>query len=384
MGQEVGQETGQEVDQETGQEVDQETGQEVNQKMKQEVVQRKDHKLEHEVMDGVIEDIYQNDDLEVKTLLKTKIENEKSDFEGEIQEAHFAGKSEVFSGDEYKYQQKYTFNKTTYLPTLELSQTDIKSETQFVCKCQKGFETAMAFDFHVQHIHLKSTIMCSSCGMDIIKKDKSRHNDKYHRSSKKCQYSECDFETISRGGIRVHVNDVHLKIEKTKDFVCDDCGKGFYKMTLLRTHIIVDHLGERRHKCETCGKAFGRKKNLDKHKDVHSATNKYICGTCGRGFRNDGALWNHRQLHKRGQKLLRGEPKHVETREGEVVLLRCGGCAEKVVVTKKEMEGHMKARHPAGKHFWCDQCNYTFVTGEELNSHNRKYHGSQGAKKRKY
>ena len=55
-----------------------------------------------------------------------------------------------------------------------------------------------------------------------------------------------------------------------------------------------------------------------------------------------------------------------------------------VVRDLEEMEEHMAALHPKIGGFWCDQCNYSFLGEEALKSHNKKYHASQGAKKRRY
>ena len=50
----------------------------------------------------------------------------------------------------------------------------------------------------------------------------------------------------------------------------------------------------------------------------------------------------------------------------------------------EEMEEHMATLHPITGAFWCDQCNYSFLDEETLYRHNKKYHASQGAKKRRY
>ena len=67
-----------------------------------------------------------------------------------------------------------------------------------------------------------------------------------------------------------------------------------------------------------------------------------------------------------------------------LTVLQCGGCVEEMVFNKEDMVEHMVAIHPRGEPLWCDQCNYTFLTEEEISKHNGKYHASQGTKKRRY
>ena len=64
--------------------------------------------------------------------------------------------------------------------------------------------------------------------------------------------------------------------------------------------------------------------------------------------------------------------------------IKCGGCTESVVTsTEEEMEKHMKEVHPMDSEYWCDQCNYNFITEESMNRHNRMYHANQGIKARR-
>ena len=53
------------------------------------------------------------------------------------------------------------------------------------------------------------------------------------------------------------------------------------------------------------------------------------------------------------------------------------------MASKSEMEEHMNEHHPGGQQYGCDQCNYTFLTEKLRLDHNRKYHASQGTKKKK-
>ena len=200
-----------------------------------------------------------------------------------------------------------------------------------------------------------------------------------------CEFSGCEFKSVYRKILRGHFNRVHLNIPTPKDAICTECGKGFIDAYRLKSHVIADHLKLRPYKCDQCDKSFGRNKHLWSHMDVHKATDAYICPVCGRGFRNNGAFYNHKKLHTRGIVRLAGNPGHLEVEKGSFKGIRCGGCVEEVVVASlEEMEEHMVALHPTIGAFWCDQCNYSFLDEETLLRHNKKYHASQGGKKRRY
>ena len=66
---------------------------------------------------------------------------------------------------------------------------------------------------------------------------------------------------------------------------------------MLNTHIRVTHTDEKRHYCETCGKAFKIKSQLVVHQRVHSLEKPFVCSTCGKRFRQEFALKRHYFIH---------------------------------------------------------------------------------------
>ena len=108
---------------------------------------------------------------------------------------------------------------------------------------------------------------------------------------------------------------------------------------------------------------------------------KNICSSCGRGFKKNEAFWIHKKLHQRGLDVLQGQPKHLVSEANGELLTKCSGCPEEVFLdTEEKLDNHMTLFHPTGSPYWCDQCNYNFISDDELIIHNKKYHGSQGKK----
>ncbi|CAH1642776.1 unnamed protein product [Spodoptera littoralis] len=75
--------------------------------------------------------------------------------------------------------------------------------------------------------------------------------------------------------------------------MCEQCGKIFQSMALLKDHMWV-HTGVKRFKCDRCTKSFTQKTNLIIHMKVHSGTRpSYECPLCGKHF----AFYNNRRRH---------------------------------------------------------------------------------------
>ena len=104
-----------------------------------------------------------------------------------------------------------------------------------------------------------------------------------------------------------------------KPFKCETCGKGFSRKWNLKLHYEGKYcqktinqqnncgpslqnqqnlngsipLGEKRHKCEICGKAFTRKNNLKHHLNFHAGISRFQCKSCGKKFQHKIGLKRH-------------------------------------------------------------------------------------------
>ncbi|CAK1553223.1 unnamed protein product [Leptosia nina] len=112
----------------------------------------------------------------------------------------------------------------------------------------------------------------------------------------------CEQCGVQLRGLRLyaqHFRRVHPDKNRTKypamktPSMCEQCGKIFQSMALLKDHMWV-HTGEKRFKCDRCDKSFTQKTNLVFHMRVHSATRpSYECPLCGKHF----AFYNNRRRH---------------------------------------------------------------------------------------
>ena len=145
-----------------------------------------------------------------------------------------------------------------------------------------------------------------------------------------CDYDDCDkyFEDLRRK--RDHIARDHLNL---KQYVCNECGKGFTVVYLLKRHTDMYHPtpGED-HMCTHCGDRFPNSTLMRNHITAKHTAKKYdkLCKYC------DYKTYNSRQLTE-----------HERSHTGEMPEV-CKICSQ-AFRHKKSLWTHMKLRHPSEK-----------------------------------
>ncbi|XP_071447408.1 zinc finger protein 320-like [Hetaerina americana] len=194
---------------------------------------------------------------------------------------------------------------------------------------------------------------------------------------------ECDVK-IRQGDLGVEVlrmlgDDQRKKGTQNPMHRCQICNKVFAKQSILKTHVMNEHLQKgRKLKCDVCLEVFECKNDLDGHvKTMHAAKKKYQCQHCSRYFQKPSQLRNHMETHlgktfnkcKRGLKGYKQKPgldsqmlRHRVKEE-----YKCDNCL-KVFSGKRGLNRHILAHTCEKKHI-CILCSMVFTRKASLNRH---------------
>ncbi|XP_057690292.1 zinc finger protein 135 isoform X2 [Corythoichthys intestinalis] len=82
-------------------------------------------------------------------------------------------------------------------------------------------------------------------------------------------------------------------------YSCPMCGKGFYRETRLRGHML-SHMSHEVHRCDQCNKTFDHISLWLDHEELHK-TRPFWCLSCSKGFIQEDYLNKHIQRHHLGK-----------------------------------------------------------------------------------
>ena len=154
-------------------------------------------------------------------------------------------------------------------PVLNLHlKADHKMGEIYTCNvCGKCFKRKISVDSHnkVEHEGIKDHV-CHLCGTGFARAQGLKfHIQRVHEHSGRYACEYCDFKTVAQMKLDIHVNEVHTKAIK---FHCQECNFFCYRKGGLLAHVKTVHLKLKPHECPTCPEAYGRRKELEKHRSL--------------------------------------------------------------------------------------------------------------------
>lgn len=158
----------------------------------------------------------------------------------------------------------------------------------------------------------------------------------------------------------------HMKKHESKQFACDECDRRFYYASKLLSHKKVMHSGEKSFLCDTCGKGFNFKYNLEIHRESHNTKCEFACEECGKELKGRRSLLQHRLRHKKEAESDKSKAK-----------VTCEVCHKQL--NPRYLRAHMHM-HDDPK-YKCDICGEVFKLQNTLYEHKRRVH--MGIKKQR-
>ncbi|XP_055298490.1 zinc finger protein ZFP2-like [Sitodiplosis mosellana] len=184
-------------------------------------------------------------------------------------------------------------------------------------QCQKRYTSQSNLDRHIRVFHHQERLYkCSTCLKTFSQLSILKLHQSVHMAERKFSCDICDnkFKT-----------EVHLKLHKKRHMptdyrrprrkytppkkiykptpklcVCNECGKRFTSLALLRSHM-QSHSLEKKYECTYCKKRFSFQQTLRNHVFLHTGEKRFKCDICHISFRQIGHLQGHKLIHS-GQK----------------------------------------------------------------------------------
>lgn len=157
-------------------------------------------------------------------------------------------------------------------------------------------------EIHIRRLHTNDRPhLCEICGKGFVKSSllKDHISVKHNQVKRERSFacSECKFSTFTRALLDAHVINRHRPYRRLV-YKCDQCDAQLCSSHSLKEHLKLCHTDERPYPCTVCDFAAKSAKRLKNHMIYHS-DKAFKCDTCGKMFFTRPQLRRHQLVHTR-------------------------------------------------------------------------------------
>ena len=196
-------------------------------------------------------------------------------------------------------------DKTYFSLSKHLKQVHTEKEKKsFQCEeCPTKFTLISSWKNHLEK-HAHNDLTCELCDKTFVSTERlNLHKKRVHSGENiKCELCEMTFSSKSVLNIHKKIHYQEISSPTEKQYKCESCKKSFKLKKNLSIHMAA-HLGK--FKCEMCDKNYGTKEYLVKHMLRHSNENPFKCRVCYQSFNSRKGREDHEKSHHVAERLLK-------------------------------------------------------------------------------
>lgn len=132
---------------------------------------------------------------------------------------------------------------------------------------------------------------CDLCGLTVTRLTNLRnHMEIVHLGLRPFQCQKCCRHFSNQTYLKRHM----ISHTKVKPFACDQCSKTFIQFQYLQQHKKSVHQKLRPYECQVCGRCYSGGTNLKHHMATHTGVRQYSCDLCDKSFTQLHSLKRHK------------------------------------------------------------------------------------------
>ncbi len=244
---------------------------------------------------------------------------------------------------------------------------------RFKCKlCGQQFKQMWELQGHLTNQHnTKSEYCCNICGKSFHFKSRLNKHSLIHTNRVKERCPECN-------GTFIDLKSHRARHKATRNHVCDICNKTYLYRGDLNTHKLTHTEEKDRKTCPVCNaKCYDLKRHIKRHNAVKS----FLCNSCGKSFLTKFELNTHQLMHTGENKatcpICYGKysalAEHMQGHQSNRKLFSCPVCS-KELKTKKGLKIHKLQHQEIREKLQCLKCEKEFISKKGLKLHLEAQH----------